>query len=88
VQRERATAADLDRAAATKQRDVTQDLLRSINGFLTTNFNGDQAAYTRARDQLVARLNAGDQTLDEVNRMYAAAQQRRDKNPVPEAPSC
>jgi hypothetical protein len=88
IQQQRAAAADLDRDAATKQRGVTRDLLRSISGFLTTDFHGDRDAYIRARDELVAHLQAGDRTLNAVDQLYQQAQQQRDANPVPPAPAC
>jgi hypothetical protein len=88
TQQQRAVAADIDRQATAKQRDVTRELLRGITKLLTTDFAGDRGAYFRARDELVTKLQAGNHALDEVDQLYQQAQQQRDANPVPPAPAC
>jgi hypothetical protein len=88
TQQQRAVAADIDRQATAKQRDVTRELLRGITKLLTTDFAGDRDAYFRARDELVTKLQAADHTLDGVDQLYQQAQQQRDANPVPPAPAC
>jgi hypothetical protein len=87
VSRERADAGQLDREAIRQQRSVTREFYRVIVDGVA-HAPTDPAEQERRRAEFVQKLEGWDARLAEVDRLDAAAEQKRQENPLPARPAC
>jgi hypothetical protein len=87
VNQQRAGAAELDRQAIRRQRAVTHEF-NDVMIDAVTNPVTDPAKREQARQDFLVKAKDWNARLDEVDRLDAEAEKKRQDNPLPPEPDC